>query len=139
MILYVDSSVLLRIVLGEAGSLREWRRSRRWLASRLIRTECLRTIDRARVRFGLADSKVAAHRAAVIEYLRAFELIPLDTTVLDRAEDPFPTSLGTLDAVHLASALSVRNRLPDLVFATHDEDLGIAARAVGFRVVGLRS
>lgn len=135
--LYVDSSVLLRIVLGEPRPLREWRRSRRWLSSQLIRTECLRTIDRARLRFGLPDSEVATHRAAVLDQLRAFELIAVDAPVLERASDPFPTSLATLDAVHLASALLARALVTDLLFATHDEELATAARAVGFRVVGV--
>ena len=40
---YVDSSVLLRIVLSERGALREWRRIQRPLASEPIRLECRRT------------------------------------------------------------------------------------------------
>jgi predicted nucleic acid-binding protein len=135
--LYVDSSILLRVVLGERGQLKEWHRSRRWISSQLIRTECLRTIDRARVQLALADSDVAARRAAVLEYLRAFDLVRLDGRVLDRAADPFPTSLGTLDALHLASAVLARANAPELVFGTHDRELALAARAVGFPVVGV--
>ena len=137
MTLYVDSSVLLRVVLHERGRLREWGRSRRWISSQLIRTECLRTIDRARVQFSLSDEDVATRRAAVLEHLRAFDLIVLDAAVLERAADPFPTALGTLDALHLASALVARTIEPALVFATHDRELAIAARASGFRVAGV--
>jgi hypothetical protein len=39
--------------------------------SEIIRLECLRTIDRARVRFKLPDVQVAERRAAVIERLEA--------------------------------------------------------------------
>ncbi|MBI3770824.1 MAG: type II toxin-antitoxin system VapC family toxin [Deltaproteobacteria bacterium] len=137
MILYVDSSVLLRVVLHERGRLREWARSRRWISSQLVRTECLRTIDRARLRFGLTDDQVAIRRGAILEYLRAFDLIALDSGVLERAADPFPTSIGTLDAVHLASAMLARAIEPALAFATHDRELGLAARAAGFRVFGV--
>jgi hypothetical protein len=91
---YVDSSVVLRIVLGEAGRLREWRRIERAFASELIRLECLRTIDRARLRLGLADGAVAAHRAAVFDLLDSFDLVKIDDAVLERAADPFPTTLG---------------------------------------------
>jgi len=137
MTLYVDSSVLLRVLLGERGVLREWRRSRRWISSELIRLECLRTIDRARLQLGIADEDVAERRAGVLEYLRAFELVRLDRTVLERAGDPFPTALGTLDALHLASALAARSAARDLRFATHDRQLGIAARSMGLPVVGV--
>jgi len=135
--LYVDTSVLLRVVLGERGRLREWTRSERWVSSELVRLESLRTIDRARVQLRLADRAVSARRAAVLEHLRAFELVGLQAAVLERAADPFPTSLGTLDAIHLASALLARGRYPDLVLGTHDEELAIAARAMGFEVVGV--
>jgi len=133
---YIDSSVLLRVVTAEAGALRRWREIRRPLSSALIRLECLRTIDRARIRLGLPDAEVADRRAAVLERLAAFELIPIDAAVLDRAAEPFPTLLGSLDAVHLASALLARRRVPELAFATHDGELATAARAVGFAVLG---
>lgn len=137
MIVYVDSSVLLRIVLGEPGPLRQWRAITRPIASELIRLECLRTIDRARMRYHLDDQRVAAQRAAVLEQLAAFETIPIDSVVLQRAAEPFPTLLGSLDAIHLASALMARALLPGLQFATHDSALAVAAQATGFQVLGV--
>jgi len=51
---------------------------------------------------------------------------------------PLPVALGTLDAIHLATALLWREQsAARLVMATHDAALGLAARSVGFRVVGL--
>jgi predicted nucleic acid-binding protein len=137
--LYVDSSVLLRLVLAERGALREWRRATRVVSSELTRLECFRTIDRARARLGLPDAEVAARRSEVLAQLRAVELVDLDRRVLDRAAEAFPTSLGSLDAIHLASALLARTAISDLEFATHDDELGIAARAMGFGVVGVRT
>ena len=134
---YVDSSIILRIVLGEAGRLREWRRIERAYASALIRLECLRSIDRARLRLGLPDSAVAAHRAAVLEILESLDIVRIDDAVLGRAADPFPTALGSLDAVHLATAILLRTRVADLCFATHDVELATAARAVGLKVYGV--
>ena len=63
----------------------------------------------------LADPHVAEGRAAIRHRLEAFDLIPVDAAVLERAAEPFPTLLGTLDAVHLASAVLVRAVLKDLV------------------------
>jgi predicted nucleic acid-binding protein len=134
---YVDSSVLLRAVLGEAGRVRIWTRITQAVASELIRLECLRTIDRARVRLGLPDEEVAERRAAVLEALETFTLVTLDRPVLERAADPFPTTLGAPDAIHLATALLVRSAFEDLSLATHDRELATAARSMGFRVHGV--
>jgi predicted nucleic acid-binding protein len=134
---YVDSSVLLRIVLNERGALRTWRRIDRPIASELIRLECRRTIDRARIRERLSDQTVARLRAAVLGLLDTFHILPLDTVVLERAADPFPTLLSSLDAIHLASALLVRSQVADLRFATHDGELATAAQAMGFEVLGV--
>ncbi|MBI5504523.1 MAG: type II toxin-antitoxin system VapC family toxin [Deltaproteobacteria bacterium] len=135
--LYVDSSVVLRIVLGEDGSLAQWSRIRRACSSELVRLECLRTIDRARLRRAIPDSEIATRRAAVLEVLTGFEFIPIDEEILRRASDAFPTSLGSLDAIHLASALRVQGEVPDLALATHDVELATAARALGLRVFGV--
>ena len=49
-----------------------------------------------------------------------------------------PTELGTLDAIHLATALLWKETADDtLVMATHDEALATAARAHGLAVVGV--
>ena len=133
---YVDSSVLLRVVLGEPGRLRIWPRITAAVASGLITLECLRTIDRARIRLGLEDEDVADRRAAVFEAIEAFSLVPVGPQILERAAEPFPTTLGSLDAIHLASALLVRDEFDDLSLATHDQELAVAARAVGFRIHG---
>lgn len=68
--------------------------------------------------------------------MEAFDLIALDSVVLERATEPFPTMLGSLDAIHLASALLAREEFEALSLATHDEELAVAARAVGFKVSG---
>ena len=137
--MYVDSSVLLRVVLGEPEPLESWSQVDVAVSSALIRVECLRTIDRARIQLRLTDEAVARHRADVLEVIKGINLIPLEPSVLDRAAEPFPTLIGSLDALHLASALVVREQYDPLVFATHDGALGIAAQAMGFGVEGIAS
>ena len=135
---YIDSSVLLRIILGEPEPLKAWRRIDVPVSSGLIRVECLRTIDRARIQLRLPDEAVARHRADALDAIETLDLIPLEPNVLERAAEPFPTLIGSLHALHLASALVVRDRYEGLVFATHDAALGTAARSVGFAVEGVR-
>ena len=134
---YVDSSVLLRRVLGQSDVLREFRLIRTSVASRILEVECLRTIDRLRVEGAISDIRLSLLREKIYENLATVELVEVTRTVLARAAHPTPTALGTLDAIHLASAIAWREREgKNLVFATHDQSLALAARAQGFRVVG---
>ena len=137
MIAYVDASVLLRVVLGEPGRLREWREVEPAVSSALAEVEVLRTLDRLRLRGGLTVEEAAERRGAAIRLMQAVNLADVSVLILRRAADPFPTPLGTLDAIHLATALAWREAQHSaLVVATHDEQLGIAARACGFELLG---
>ena len=138
MIAYLDSSVLLRVVLGQRDRLKEWKQVREGVASAIVEVECLRTLDRLRLRAGLTDRDLAARREAVFRLLEEVSVVEPGRFILSRASQPFPTPLGTLDAIHLATALAWReSRNPEIVMATHDAALGTAARALGFRVLGL--
>jgi predicted nucleic acid-binding protein len=133
---YIDTSVLLRVVLGESKPLKQWASIDVALSSELIRVEALRSIDRARVLLHLKDADLSERRAGVLTTLAAFHLARLDRRVLARAAEPFPTLVRTLDAIHLATADLARADYAELVFATHDRELGRAAAAIGFRVIG---
>lgn len=135
---YVDASVLLRLALGQSDALGEWRQVAHGVSSALVLTESLRTLDRLRLRARLSDQDVARRRAAILRLVDSLELIDVDSTVLERAAQPMPTALGTLDAIHLASALLWKEMSQEpLTMATHDAALGLAAEAHGLKVVGL--
>jgi predicted nucleic acid-binding protein len=137
-IAYVDASVLLRVILGQRDRLEEWRSIETGVASALAEIECLRTLDRLRLRTQLSDSDFAARREAVFRLTEEMEIVELASGVLSRASQPLPTPLGTLDAIHLATALLWNERADrQLVMATHDVALGVAAKACGLRVVGV--
>jgi hypothetical protein len=80
----------------------------------------------------------AAERIGVVnEWLEAVDLVLLRPQVLSRASEPMPLPIGTLDAIHLATALIWRDRMGPLPqMMTHDAALGAAARAFGFDVRG---
>lgn len=138
MIAYVDSSVLLRVVLRQPNSLKQWSTIEQGIGSALVEVECLRTLDRLRLAEGLTDDEVATRREAVFRLIEAMEIVELTRPVLARAAQPLPTVLGTLDAIHLATALLWRERSgADLVMATHDATLATAAKASGLRVIGI--
>jgi predicted nucleic acid-binding protein len=134
---YVDTSVVLRRILRQSGSLPGWSHIRTGVTSRLTETEGARTLDRARLEGAVTEKEVALAREAHLRTLESFEIVELTRTVLSRAAQPFPVTLGTLDAIHLASALLWRERnARSIVFATHDEGLALAARASGLRAIG---
>jgi len=66
------------------------------------------------------------------EVLEGVALVPLDDAILRGAGDLSPAGLRTLDAIHLATALSLAEDVTTLV--TYDERLAEAAAAAGIAV-----
>jgi predicted nucleic acid-binding protein len=136
-IAYLDTSALLRLVFREPGGLEDLLTAEALVSSELLAVESLRTIDRLRLQGSLTAEEAASRRATVTEWLEAVDLVLLRGPVLVRASEPFPTALGTLDALHLATALAWQDRnSQSLVMATHDKDLALAARSFGIEAVG---
>ncbi len=138
MIAYVDSSVLLRRVLGQPDTLAEWGLLERAFTSRLAEVECARVLDRLRLQGELTEEDHTLRVGAMRDLLEAVERVELNTTILRRAAEPLPVPLKTLDALHLTTALALGYHLdaPPLM-ATHDRGLARASRALGLRVIGV--
>jgi predicted nucleic acid-binding protein len=98
----------------------------------------MRTLDRLRLTDRIRAKAVPARQEALYRILAGFELIDLSTAILRRAAQPLATPLGTLDAIHLATAQAWRDdRDLEITMATHDRALAAAARAVGLQTVGV--
>jgi predicted nucleic acid-binding protein len=135
---YIDTSALLRLVLREPGALEDLRSYEALVSSELIAVESARTIDRLRLQGALTLEEAAARQRAVRDWLEAIDLVLLRPPVLSRASEPLPTPLGTLDAIHLATALIWREHMGTMsIVATHDSALGLAAQTFGFDVRGI--
>ena len=134
---YLDSSVLLRVLLNEEAPLPEWGVLAGGVTSTLAETEILRSLDRARFANQALDGRaLARRREEAYRLLEELELIELSRSILMRAAQPMPTPLGTLDAIHLVSAQAWQEANGLVPFATHDRALAAAARASGFHVIG---
>jgi uncharacterized protein len=126
--LYLDASALVKLVAEERESLA----LRTFLSghpvrisSALTRVEVTRAVGRS------ALGAVGRRRAQ--EALARVALVRLDDGILDAAGKLPPTGLRTLDALHLATAISIG---PDLDgFVTYDRRLADAATAAGLDVV----
>ncbi len=75
MIAYLDSSVVLRVILGQRDKLRGWKSIERGVARTPVQVECLRTLDRFRLRAGLSDEDLAARRQTVFQINDETEIV----------------------------------------------------------------
>ncbi len=133
MIVYLDSSVVLRILLGQKNSWSGWGRWEKAYSSILLNVECRRVVDRLRLESILNDHGVAHVGTEIRRLDRVISRIALTRLVTERASMTMPTVVKTLDAIHLASAVLLRERRhPDLTFVTHDIQQATCARAYGF-------
>lgn len=121
---FLDSSAIVKLVLDEAESaaIERFLNNQRFAASALVRTEVVRAVLRR------APARVKLARD-VIDQAR---LIQIDPYVLDLAATIDPPTLRSLDAIHLASALELREELE--AFVAYDDRLIAAASALGMPI-----
>src|SRR5215831_9676834 len=122
---YLDTSAFVKLVVAEVESTALGRYLRRWPArasAALLRAEAMRALGRR------GQPAVAGAR----RLFGGLHLIALDDALLERAGELGPTAMRTLDAVHLAAALSLGSDLG--VVVTYDDRLAAAARAQGLEV-----
>lgn len=136
MTVYVDTSVVLRILLHEPNPLGIWGQWSKAYSSALWRVEALRTVDRLRLSHEISDTQVPELVRDIQIAHETFAIHPVTNQVLQRASETFPTVVGTLDAIHLATALSIRAIENVDLLLTHDSQLATAARSLGFEVMG---
>lgn len=106
---YLDSSALIKLVVEEVES----EALRRYLGAdpplltscALARTEVMRSV-------GPLGAKASVAGRAL---LRRLHLIAIDDALLERAATLQPATLRTLDAIHLATAMSIADDLTALV------------------------
>lgn len=136
---YLDTSVILSKLLNQTNQLHDWGNWENVYSSLICRVEFFRTIDRLRLESKITDEeRTVLHEQFSILWETLYR-IPVTELILTRAAEPFSTVLGSLDAVHLASALAVaESREPSsFIFLTHDIQLARAAKTVGYEVAGI--
>ncbi len=123
---YVDTSALGRMLLDEPDataiedSLRAYDRR---VASRLLRVE----LRRVGLRTNLLDG--------VGELLAEVALIPFDESILTAAETVPPSTIATLDAIHLATAVRLAEAGELDALMTYDKQLITGAKQHGITVL----
>jgi predicted nucleic acid-binding protein len=122
--IYLDTSVALAELLAEDHKPAEFLWSQPLISSRLIQYETWVRLN--------ARNLAASHGDAARDLLSRVAVVELVPIVLDRALEPFPTSVRTLDALHLATIDYLRAQRVMLSVATYDERMRQAL--VGMKV-----
>ncbi|MBT2455896.1 type II toxin-antitoxin system VapC family toxin [Streptomyces sp. ISL-86] len=125
--IYLDSAAIVKLVHAESESdaLRDWldeRAETGWVSSALAEVESFRALARY--------APQAAVRLHLV--LDLIDLIDLDAGIRILAQTVRPATARSLDAIHLATAMSLGSRLTS--FVTYDKRLADAARATGLVV-----
>jgi len=137
--LYAESSGVLAWLLGEsnANRVRELLSGAELvLASDLTLIECDRVLIRASTIDNVAEAAIADRRAVLNMAAAHWNIMRVEGEVVDRARRPFPSEpLRTLDAIHLACALSARGWIADLKLLSLDQRIRTSGRLLGFHVL----
>lgn len=123
---YLDSSAYAKLVLEQGGHVELRRELAEWqgyVSSTLLAVEAVR----ACARYGSAYAREA--RA----WLEGIALLAMDDAVLDEATSLEPPTVRSLDALHLATALSIREDVG--AFFCYDQRLAEAAELHGLDVI----
>lgn len=129
MAFYLDTSAAVKLVQREAGSdeLHVWLagEERMLVSSFLLRTELLRATRRVR-------PDLLGRARALLDHIT---LLDVSMDVCERAGLLDPDGMRSLDAIHLASALTLIDELEGVV--AYDVRLTGAALAIGLNVVAV--
>jgi predicted nucleic acid-binding protein len=135
---YIDSSVLLRVLLDEPDPLPEFDQIKIGAANILIKMECLRTIDRIKFENQISANEYLDFRQRFLKGFRKLNLIAMSPMVIEGACQSWGVPLKSLDSIHLSSALLWQKDLgKNIIFCTHDKRLGEVAKANGLEVLGV--
>jgi predicted nucleic acid-binding protein len=138
MTFYAETSAVLRWLFAETGgeALRATlAAARKVTSSRLTLIETRRVVRRAEREGRMTAAQCADVLAVFAQAASTWAILEVSAEVAHRAEDRFPNEpVRTLDAIHLASALFLRQSFPDLVVMTADDRVRANAALLGFAI-----
>jgi uncharacterized protein len=125
--IYLDSAAVVKLAHAEpeSAALRGWldkRAEAQWISSVLTEIESCRALARY-------APEAVSRLPAVLDQI---DLIDVDQPIRMVAWTVMPTTVRSLDAIHLGTALHVRSELTS--FVTYDKRLLDAAQAAGMPI-----
>ena len=104
------SAVLLRHILLGEEPIRHALEYPRVVSSELIEIECRRVQHRYRLAGVLTDETLTVARERLDEVLAGIDLLEMSRQIKQRAMEPFPVNVRTLDALHIDDSADGRRR-----------------------------
>ena len=127
--IYLDTSVALAHLLAEDRRPPAELWAEELVSSRLLEYELWNRLH--------ARDLTRSHGDAARLLIARVSFVELTRPALSRARDPFPTSVRTLDALHLSCAAFLRERGIDFSLATYDRRMSVACEAMGVELYAL--
>ena len=141
MTLYAETSAVVAWLLGEERTGRAGRAWSQLVAADSVHTsdltliECDRTLRRATVTGRLTADESLRFQEIIDRASAHWTLHGIDAEIVHRSRRSFPCEpVRSLDAIHLATALNVRNLSPDVQVLSFDFRVRDNAAALGFQV-----
>ena len=136
--LYAESSAVLSWLLGQPlgdAVCRSFQRAAGVFTSDLTLVEADRTLHRLAAVGELDLGDAAAVRARLEDVAATWVIHRITPRVVDRSRGAFPREpIRSLDAIHLATALVIRDVQPNLSVLSLDQRIRENAAALGFEV-----
>ena len=134
---YLDSTFVIRRLLGVGKCAEFWGKWEKAYASTLLRTECFRTANLLRLEGKIDDAGRARLGSWIETVCSAIVQIPVTDAVMRRAADTYPVAIGTLQAIHLATMQEL-DAVHGIKCALASDDAGLvqAAKALGYAEAG---
>ena len=137
--LYAESSAVLAWLLDEYSAVdvrRLLAAAEIIVASDLTLIECDRVIIRAVALGELTEVEAADRRAHLTAAASHWQILRVAPEIVERSRQPFPGEpIRTLDAIHLASALTARTAIAGLTLLSLDDRVRKAGKKLGLDVI----
>ena len=134
--LYVETSAVLSWVLDQNRGDEAYRiltQATYVYTSDLTLVECDRALHRAAITGELDEATAAGVRSAIETAAAHWNVCSIDAEVIDGSRRRFPHEpLRALDAIHLSTAIFVRNLAPEVQLLSFDGRIRRNAEALGF-------
>jgi predicted nucleic acid-binding protein len=127
--IYLDTSVALAHILAEDRHPPLALLDEKLIASRLLEYELMTALN--------ASGRRVSHLKHAEALLQRVAMVELDRPILERAKQPFPRPLRTLDALHLSTFDYLCRLGQPLALASYDARMLDVARALAFDVLPL--
>ncbi len=137
--LYAESSAVLAWLLDESSAADVRRllvEADIIVASDLTLIECDRVLLRAVSQGELTEADAADRRAHLADAAAQWHILRIAAEIVDRARQPFPEEpIRTLDAIHLASALTARAAIAELKLLSLDDRVRKSGKRLGLQLL----